>query len=49
WIAAMLNRTGLWSEVTTHRDLNGKDRATSAVLAVPAPLADQGSQEVMKE
>jgi release factor glutamine methyltransferase len=35
WIAAMLNRTGLWSEVTTHRDLNGKDRATSAVLAVP--------------
>jgi release factor glutamine methyltransferase len=49
WIAAMLNRTGLWSEVTTHRDLNGKDRATSAVLAVPAPLADRGSQEVMKE
>jgi release factor glutamine methyltransferase len=49
WIASMLNRTGLWSEVTTHRDLNGKDRATSAVLAVPAPLADQGTQEVMKE
>jgi release factor glutamine methyltransferase len=49
WIAAMLNRTGLWSEVTTHRDLNGKDRATSAVLAVPAQLADQGAQEVMKE
>jgi hypothetical protein len=22
--------------VTTHRDLNGKERATSAVLAVPA-------------
>ncbi|MCU1533207.1 MAG: prmC [Arthrobacter sp.] len=37
WIAAMLDRTGLWSEVTTHRDLNGKDRATSAVLAVPGP------------
>ena len=33
WIAGMLTRTGLWSEVTTHRDLNGKDRATSAVLA----------------
>jgi len=32
WIAAMLDRTGLWSEVTTHLDLNGKDRATSAVL-----------------
>jgi release factor glutamine methyltransferase len=48
WIASMLNRTGLWSEVTTHRDLNGKDRATSAVLAVPAQLAEQGTQEVMK-
>jgi release factor glutamine methyltransferase len=34
WIAAMLDRTGLWSEVQTHVDLNGKDRATSAVLAV---------------
>jgi release factor glutamine methyltransferase len=34
WIAAMLDRTGLWSEVQTHLDLNGKDRATSAVLAV---------------
>jgi len=33
WIAAMLDRTGLWSEVQTHLDLNGKDRATSAVLA----------------
>ncbi|MFF2029588.1 peptide chain release factor N(5)-glutamine methyltransferase [Arthrobacter sp. NPDC058192] len=33
WIAAMLDRTGLWSEVRTHLDLNGKDRATSAVLA----------------
>lgn len=36
WIAAMLERSGLWSAVTTHRDLNGKDRATSAVLAGPA-------------
>ena len=32
WIATMLKRTGRFSEVTTHRDLNGKDRATSAVL-----------------
>ncbi|WP_427130559.1 peptide chain release factor N(5)-glutamine methyltransferase [Pseudarthrobacter sp. S9] len=39
WIAAILNRTGLWSEVRTHRDLNGKERATSAVLA----LQPQGS------
>ncbi|WP_211882738.1 peptide chain release factor N(5)-glutamine methyltransferase [Pseudarthrobacter albicanus] len=31
WIASMLERTGLWSEVTTHLDLNGKERATSAV------------------
>ena len=36
WIAAMLERSGLWTRVTTHRDLNGKDRATSAVLAGPA-------------
>lgn len=36
WIAAMLERSGLWTGVTTHRDLNGKDRATSAVLAAPA-------------
>jgi hypothetical protein len=31
----MLNRTGVFSDVTTHRDLNGKDRATSAVLTQP--------------
>ncbi|MBT2553777.1 peptide chain release factor N(5)-glutamine methyltransferase [Arthrobacter sp. ISL-5] len=35
WISAMLAGTGLWSEVTTHVDLNGKERATSAVLASP--------------
>lgn len=35
WIAAMLNRSGVWTEVATHRDLNGRDRATSAVLAGP--------------
>ncbi|MEO5781586.1 MULTISPECIES: peptide chain release factor N(5)-glutamine methyltransferase [Arthrobacter] len=37
WIATMLKRTGHWTDVTTHRDLNCKDRATSAVLAAPAP------------
>ena len=36
WIAAMLERSGLWAEVATHPDLNGRDRATSAVLADPA-------------
>ena len=35
WISTMLKRTGLWSDVTTHFDLNGKERATSAVLAFP--------------
>ena len=35
-IAAMLQRSGLWTAVATHQDLNGKDRATSAVLADPA-------------
>ncbi|MCB5294051.1 peptide chain release factor N(5)-glutamine methyltransferase [Arthrobacter sp. SO3] len=38
WIAAMLERSGRWTAVTTHRDLNGKDRATSAVLADPTAL-----------
>ncbi|MGO4230722.1 peptide chain release factor N(5)-glutamine methyltransferase [Arthrobacter sp. YAF34] len=37
WIAAMLKRSGNFSEVTTHRDLNGKDRATSAVLTPSGP------------
>jgi release factor glutamine methyltransferase len=36
WIAAMLERLGTWAEITTHLDLNGKERATSAVLATPA-------------
>jgi release factor glutamine methyltransferase len=39
WIAAMLKRMGQWTEITSHRDLNGKERATSAVLAEsPPPL-----------
>ncbi|TWD56984.1 release factor glutamine methyltransferase [Arthrobacter sp. AG367] len=33
WIAAMLARTGSWTAITTHLDLNGRERATSAVLA----------------
>ena len=32
WIAAMLAR-GPWTSISTHLDLNGKERATSAVLA----------------
>lgn len=35
WISAMLKKAGLWTDVTTHFDLNGKERATSAVLAFP--------------
>jgi release factor glutamine methyltransferase len=35
WIAEMLRRTGNWSGITTHLDLNNKERATSAVLADP--------------
>ncbi|MGH7753801.1 MAG: peptide chain release factor N(5)-glutamine methyltransferase, partial [Gemmatimonadales bacterium] len=33
WIAGMMERTGLWTGITTHFDLNGKERATSATLA----------------
>jgi release factor glutamine methyltransferase len=35
WIVAMLNRADRWTDVTTHLDLNGKERATSALLAAP--------------
>lgn len=35
WIASMLARTGRWTNISAHLDLNGKERATSAVLAVP--------------
>lgn len=35
WIAAMLRRTGNWAGITTHLDLNHKERATSALLADP--------------
>jgi release factor glutamine methyltransferase len=35
WIASMLAKTGRWTNISTHLDLNGKERATSAVLAVP--------------
>ncbi len=31
WIAAMLERSGLWTGIATHLDLNGRERATSAV------------------
>jgi release factor glutamine methyltransferase len=34
-IAEMLRRTGNWSGITTHLDLNNKERATSAVFADP--------------
>ncbi|WP_369744656.1 peptide chain release factor N(5)-glutamine methyltransferase [Paenarthrobacter sp. AMU7] len=37
WIAGMLRRSGRWNNVTTHCDLNGKERATSAVLASTDP------------
>ncbi|MFJ4266763.1 peptide chain release factor N(5)-glutamine methyltransferase [Paenarthrobacter nicotinovorans] len=37
WIAGMLQRMGRWKNITTHFDLNGKERATSAILASVAP------------
>ncbi|MFE4078032.1 peptide chain release factor N(5)-glutamine methyltransferase [Paenarthrobacter sp. YIM B13468] len=37
WISGMLRRAGRWQDITTHFDLNGKERATSAVLANKAP------------
>jgi release factor glutamine methyltransferase len=32
WVSAFLAGTGLWSEISTHQDLSGRDRSTSAVL-----------------
>ncbi|MBG6216687.1 release factor glutamine methyltransferase [Arthrobacter sp. CAN_A6] len=36
-VASLLGRAGCWLSITTHRDLTGRDRATSAVLTSPAP------------
>ena len=44
WIAAMLARMGRWTAITTHLDLNGKERATSAVLADQASRNERMSQ-----
>ena len=35
WMVRMMERAGAWTEITTHLDLNGRERATSAVLAGP--------------
>jgi release factor glutamine methyltransferase len=35
WVSAMLARTGNWTGIRTHLDLNGKERATSALLKDP--------------
>lgn len=40
WVAAVLERAGVWTEVTTHQDLGGRDRATSAVLTAEPVLPD---------
>ncbi|MFJ6002657.1 peptide chain release factor N(5)-glutamine methyltransferase [Arthrobacter sp. NPDC092385] len=40
WVAAFLERSGLWTAVTTHQDLSGRDRATSAVLATDSTPPD---------
>ncbi len=37
WIADHLRAAGCWTDVTSHADLNGKQRATSAVLSPARP------------
>ncbi|WP_285247554.1 peptide chain release factor N(5)-glutamine methyltransferase [Pseudarthrobacter sp. efr-133-R2A-89] len=44
WIAAMLSRAGAWTSISTHLDLNGKERATSAVLADQATRNERMGQ-----
>ena len=34
WVAAFLRDTGSWTDISTHRDLSGRDRSTSAVRLV---------------
>lgn len=33
WIARMMEQSRVWTDIATHKDLNGKERATSAVLS----------------
>lgn len=49
WIARMMEATGHWTGITTHLDLNGRERATSARrLASPNGGADREAQPGMK-
>lgn len=49
WIARMMEATGHWTGITTHLDLNGRERATSARrLATPTGGADREAQPGMK-
>lgn len=41
WITAMLERSGLWSGISTHLDLNGRERATSAVRRTDSPRKNE--------
>ena len=40
WVAAFLERTGVWTAITTHQDLSGRDRATSAVSTTAGTSPD---------
>lgn len=46
WISAMLTQSGHWTDVTAHLDLNGKERATSAVLALPRPSHPRSNERM---
>ncbi len=41
WIAAFLEHAGTWTAVTTHQDLGGRDRATSAVRVAGGPTTTE--------
>ncbi|MCY0905335.1 peptide chain release factor N(5)-glutamine methyltransferase [Arthrobacter sp. H14-L1] len=43
-MAALLRESGCWSEVRTHPDLNGRDRATSAIRAADGSR-DHGARD----
>ncbi|MDN4611140.1 peptide chain release factor N(5)-glutamine methyltransferase [Arthrobacter burdickii] len=45
WVAAFLRQSGLWTTIRTHQDLNGRDRATSAVLGSDSASLDTTGKE----
>lgn len=44
WVASFLEQAGVWTMISTHQDLSGRDRATSAELRPRATAADSSGK-----